>query len=74
MAMKLFLAHQQLCESTDEHLITFDSDSTGKPKALALQLNREEDIQLELPMEEGNPFYRDPLIAEALRIFEAQVA
>lgn len=72
--MKLFLAYQQLNESNDQHLITFDSDSKGAPQALALQLNREEDIQLELPMEDDQAFYQDPLIAEALRIFEAQVA
>tara|TARA_R110002096_G_scaffold273422_7_gene467256 strand:- start:287 stop:505 length:219 start_codon:yes stop_codon:yes gene_type:complete len=72
--MKLFLAHQQLNEATDQHVITFDSDPLGKPQSLALQLNQEEDIQLELPMESANPFFQDPLISEALRIFEAQVA
>ncbi len=71
--MNLYLADQAL-NRTDSHVMSFAADKLGKPASIRLAPDHEDPVQLELPIDDERLLPQDPLIAEALRIFSAEMA
>ncbi len=70
----LYIADQQLRQASSPSLVTFEQGKAGNPTVVLIPSSTEDEVQLELPMATPEFFQQDPLIAEALRIFEAQIA